>query len=209
MDALRPLRSASRRRAGFAAVKAPKLGVWQKSAPGRASSGFVFTKRVEGLTAPARYRAQVRFRWYGAGGSCCARPRARRATCKQPDQRPDLRAGAVDAAPRAAARPGHLRRSTSATTARTAAGPFDVVLTVGGAEQPPEHGRRGLAPGATRAPSTFVGAALHAAARRCASTLDADRTRVDESERGRRRSSSAPARLQPSTPRGRLAATLD
>ena len=35
----------------FAAVKAPKLGVWQKSAPGRASSGFVFTQRVQGLTA--------------------------------------------------------------------------------------------------------------------------------------------------------------
>ncbi|MGZ6674885.1 MAG: hypothetical protein ACXVFM_21315, partial [Solirubrobacteraceae bacterium] len=37
----------------FAAVKAPKLGVWQKSAPGRVSSGFVFTQRVQGLTAPA------------------------------------------------------------------------------------------------------------------------------------------------------------
>ena len=51
----------------FAAVKAPKLGVWQKSAPGRASSGFVFTQRVQGLPAPASFRAQVRFRWYGKG----------------------------------------------------------------------------------------------------------------------------------------------
>ena len=56
----------------FAAVKAPKLGVWQKSAPGRVSSGFVFTQRVQGLTAPGSFRAQVRFRWYGSGGTAAA-----------------------------------------------------------------------------------------------------------------------------------------
>ena len=82
---------------GFAAVKAPKLGVWQKSAPGRASSGFVFTQRVQGLTAPASFRAQVRFRWYGKGGKLLRSVTRTSAICKQPDQRPDLRAGALDA----------------------------------------------------------------------------------------------------------------
>ena len=82
----------------FAAVKAPKLGVWQKSAPGRASSGFVFTQRVQGLTAPGSFRAQVRFRWYGKGGRLLRSATRTSAICKQPDQRPDLRAGALDAA---------------------------------------------------------------------------------------------------------------
>ena len=81
----------------FAAVRAPKLGVWQKSARGRASSGFVFTQRVQGLTAPASYRVQVRFRWYGVGGKLLRSTTRTSATCKQPDQRPDLRAGVLDA----------------------------------------------------------------------------------------------------------------
>jgi len=53
---------------GFEKIRAPKLGVWQKSVPGRVSSGFVFTQRVQGLTAPGSFRAQVRFRWYGSSG---------------------------------------------------------------------------------------------------------------------------------------------
>jgi hypothetical protein len=72
----------------FAAVKAPKLGVWQKSAPGRASSGFVFTQRVQGLPAPASFRAQVRFRWYGKGSKLLRSATRTSATCKQPSSRP-------------------------------------------------------------------------------------------------------------------------
>ena len=66
----------------------------------------------------------------------------------------------------------------------TAAGPFDVVLTVGGAEQPPERVLAGLAPGASST-VTFL-------APRCApgSTLrfelDAE-DEVDESSEARRR----------------------
>ena len=138
----------------FAAVKAPKLGVWQKSAPGRVSSGFVFTQRVQGLTAPAWFRARVRFRWYGKGGRLLRSATRTSAICKQPDQRPDLRAGALDAA-----RGPLLDQATYEldvrNDGRTAATGFDVVLTVGGAEQPPEH-VAGLAPAATAA-VTFVG----------------------------------------------------
>ena len=139
---------------GFAAVKAPKLGVWQKSAPGRVSSGFVFTQRVQGLTAPAWFRAQVRFRWYAKGGRLLRSATRTSAICKQPDQRPDLRAGALDAA-----RGPLLDQATYEldvrNDGRTAATGFDVVLTVGGAEQPPQH-VAGLAPAATAA-VTFVG----------------------------------------------------
>jgi hypothetical protein len=138
----------------FAAVKAPKLGVWQKSAPGRVSSGFVFTQRVQGLTAPGSFRAQVRFRWYGKAGKLLRSATRTSAMCKQPDQRPDLRARALDAArgplPDQATYDLEVRND-----GRTAATRFDVVLTVGGAEQPPQH-VAGLAPTAT-AIVTFVG----------------------------------------------------
>ena len=137
----------------FAAVRARKLGVWQKSAPGRASSGFVFTQRVQGLTAPAWFRAQVRFRWYGKRGKLLRSATRTSAVCKQPDQRPDLRAGALDAA-----RGPLLDQATYELDVRndghTAANGFDVVLTVGGAEQPPQH-VAGLAPAAI-ARVTFV-----------------------------------------------------
>lgn len=138
----------------FAAVKAPKLGVWQKSAPGRVSSGFVFTQRVQGLPAPAAFRAQVRFRWYGKGGKLLRSATRTSSICKQPDQRPDLRAGALDAA-----RGPLLDQATYALEVRndghSAATGFDVVLTVGGAEQPPQH-VAGIAPTASTT-VTFVG----------------------------------------------------
>ena len=137
----------------FAPVKAPKLGVWQKSASRRVSSGFVFTQRVQGLTAPAWFRAQVHFRWYGKGRKLLRSATRTSAICKQPDQRPDLRAGTLDAA-----RGPLLDQATYALDVRndghTAATGFDVVMTVGGAEQPPQR-VAGLTPAGT-APVTFV-----------------------------------------------------
>jgi hypothetical protein len=131
----------------FAAVKAPKLGVWQKSAPGRASSGFVFTQRVQGLTAPGWFRAQVRFRWYGSSGRLLRSATRTSATCKQPDQRADLRGGTLDAIRTIV--PGQASYELEVRNdGHTAAGPFDVALTVGGVEQPAERVLAGLAPGA-------------------------------------------------------------
>jgi CARDB protein len=158
----------------FAHVKAPKLGVWQKSAPGKVSSGFVFTQRVQGLTAPASYRVQVRFRWYGAGGKLLRSTTRTSATCKQPDQRPDLRAGVLDAVrgplPDQATYALEVRND-----GRTAAPGFDVVLTLGGAEQPAQR-VAGLAAGAATT-VTFV-------APRCApgSTLRFDLDAEDQVE---------------------------
>lgn len=159
----------------FAAVKAPKLGVWQKSAPGRASSGFVFTQRVHGLTAPGSFKAQVRFRWYGKGGKLLRSTTRTSATCKQPDQRADVRAGTLDAV-----RGPGLDQATYqlevTNDGHTAAGPFDVVLTVAGAEQPAQRVAEGLAPAGSRT-ATFV-------APRCApgSTLRFELDAEDEVE---------------------------
>ena len=98
------------------------------------------------------------------------------AICKQPDPRPDLRAGALDAA--AARCP--TRRSYALDVrndGRTAAGPFDVVLTVGGAAQPPRTSPAARA--ARRTPTVTFGRRAARPARRCASTLDAEDA-VDE-----------------------------
>ena len=93
----------------FAAVKAPKLGVWQKSAPGRASSGFVFTQRVQGLTAPASFRAQVRFRWYGKGRQAAALGHAHERDLQAARPAPGPARRRPRRRPRPAARSGHLR----------------------------------------------------------------------------------------------------
>jgi hypothetical protein len=159
----------------FAALKAPKLGVWQKSAPGKASSGFVFTQRVQGLTAPGSFRAQVRFRWYGTGGRLLRSTTRASAICKQPDQRADLRAGTLDAV--RGPQPGEASYQLEVRNdGHTAAGPFDVVLTVAGAEQPAQRVSEGLAAAGSRT-VTFV-------APRCApgSTLRFELDAEDEVE---------------------------
>lgn len=124
----------------FAAVKAPGLSLWQKSA---SASGFVFSQRVQGLAAPGSYKAIVRFRWYGAGGKLLRSTSRETATCVQPDPRPDLRAGLLAAAP------GPTPDQATYTlvvrnVGRGAAGAFDVAF--GALTQPVAEG---LAPGAT------------------------------------------------------------
>jgi CARDB len=117
----------------FLALKAPGLGVWQKSAPGRAS-GFVFKQRVQALAAPGAYKAVVRFRWYGKRG--LLRSTARETgICRQPDQA--------------------TYSLIVLNGGHTAAGPFDVGLAVAGIDQPRERVAGGLAPGASQT-LTFV-----------------------------------------------------
>lgn len=70
-------------------VSAPSFGRWERSRPGR--SGFIYSKRVDGLRAPARYRAVVRFRWLNARGRTVASARRTTPACAQPDPRPNLR----------------------------------------------------------------------------------------------------------------------
>jgi hypothetical protein len=138
----------------YAAIKVPKLGVWQKSAPGKAGSGFVFTQRVQALAAPGSYKAQVRFRWYDKAGKLLRSATRYSPVCRQPDQRADLHAGTLDAT--RGPQPGEATYELEVRNdGRTAAGPFDVVLTVGGVEQPAQRVPEGLSPAGSRT-VTFV-----------------------------------------------------
>jgi hypothetical protein len=122
---------------GFVALKAPGLGLWQRSAPGRAA-GFVFTQRVQGLAAPGAYRAVVRFRWYGKGGRLLRAAARETAVCKQPDQRPDLQIGRLGAVPG----PGPDVATYTLVVrngGRGPAGAFDVLLSGAGADQPTQR----------------------------------------------------------------------
>src|SRR5919197_168869 len=126
-------------------IKVPGLGVWQKSAPGR-SSGFVFNQRVQALAAPGAYRALVRFRWYGKRSKMMRSTTRQTGTCTQPDQRPNLRADALDAA--RGPQPGQATYNLLVRNdGRTNAGPFDVGLEIAGAGQPPQRVATGLAAG--------------------------------------------------------------
>jgi CARDB len=138
----------------YEAVKVPKLGVWQKSAPGKVSSGFVFTQRVQGLAAPGSYKALVRFRWYDRAGKLLRSATRTSPVCKQPDQRADLSAGTLDAV--RGPQPDQATYQLEVSNhGHTAAGPFDVVLSLGGVEQPPQRVGEGLAAGDSRT-VTFV-----------------------------------------------------
>jgi hypothetical protein len=114
------------------AVDAPKFDVWEKSKAGK--PGFIYTKRVDQLQAPAAYRAVVRFRWYDANGKLQRRARRVSTTCSQPDPRPDLTVGRVTATD---AGGGKLRYVVHVRNdGRSDAGAFETVLTVNGAGQP-------------------------------------------------------------------------
>lgn len=118
----------------FARVALPAWGLWQRSDPGR--TGFIYTRTVRALRAPGAYRAIVRFRWYGADGRVLRRARRLTAICRQPDPRPDLRAGALAAAPGLGA--GSVTYLLTVTNAGGGpAGPFAVALTTAGMPQPP------------------------------------------------------------------------
>jgi hypothetical protein len=78
-------------------VRIPGFGAWHTSAAGR--ERYVYTKRVEGLVGPARYRVLVRFRWLDAGGAVVRSARDASPACQMPDPRADLRVGAITVRP--------------------------------------------------------------------------------------------------------------
>ena len=122
-------------------VAAPGFRSWTTAQPGAMS--WVFSRRVESLLGPARYRAQVRFQWIDADGKTVARAKRSSRSCFQPDHRPNLKLKALT-------REGkHRYAALIVNNGRTAPGPFDVQLAVGASLLEP-FTVADLAPGAKR-----------------------------------------------------------
>jgi hypothetical protein len=68
--------------ATFHTVKAAGLGVWRESDPG--VKAFKYLNKVTNLSAPASYRASIRFRWINAKGRPLKRLERHTASCAQP-----------------------------------------------------------------------------------------------------------------------------
>ena len=172
-------------------VAAPSFGRWERSRRGVA--GFVYAKDVHGLTAPGEYRAVVRFRWYAlptAPSPRCAGPPA---AASSPTSGPTSSAARVQVVP--AADGTATYRVAVRNTGRTAAGPFAVALTVGGAPAA-RTTVGGLAPGA--ATTVELTGPACAAGRPAQLTID-DGNAVDESSEdgvGRRPRLSVQPRLR-------------
>jgi hypothetical protein len=66
----------------FHTVKAPDLGMWRESDAG--VKAFKYVNKVTNLSAPADYRAAVRFRWLDAKGRPIKRLERHSAGCVQP-----------------------------------------------------------------------------------------------------------------------------
>ena len=119
---------------GWHRVAAAGFGKWLTSDPG--IGRYVYTKRVVELEAPATYRTIVRFRWLDAAGDRVASSKSTSATCHQADLRPNLRPLGVQAKPGADA--DHARYLVPVVNrGKSAAGPFDVVVSVDGTTLPP------------------------------------------------------------------------
>jgi hypothetical protein len=113
--------------AGWRTVATEGWHDWLKSDPGVAE--YRYTREVARLTAPAAYRAVVRFRWLDADGDVVAHRRARSPVCRQADLRPDLRVDSI--AVRPAADPAQRRYLvTVRNDGRARAGANAVALTV-------------------------------------------------------------------------------
>jgi hypothetical protein len=118
-------------------VAAPGFSRWTSSRAGR----YVFTRRVEALEGPARYRAQVRFQWLDADGHAIARYRAWSRSCRQGDHRANLKLVDLEHA-------GRRYLATVRNNGRSDSGSFALGLTADGVEQ--VVGIESLAPGQTR-----------------------------------------------------------
>jgi len=69
-------------------IDAPNFGEWI-SAPANVAK-YTYDKTVQGLLAPASYRAVIDFRWRDRRGRTVRTEKAISPVCRQPDERPDL-----------------------------------------------------------------------------------------------------------------------
>jgi hypothetical protein len=122
----------------FTPVKGGDLGKWiSPTAPTtlgqRTGDVWVFSHPVVGLVAPASYRFRVSFRWTGAKGRVLATTVDETKPCFEPELRPDLvlQSLTVQAVPGKPDRSDYV--AVVANDGATGAGPFNVVLSSGGA----------------------------------------------------------------------------
>jgi CARDB protein len=110
-------------------VAAPGFSDWTTADPG--TSRYAFTRRVEGLLGPARYRAMVRFKWLDAHGKVIRSARRFSKSCRQPDHRPNLKVKALS-------HEGKRRYVVLvANTGRTETGPFELQVAIAGTSLDP------------------------------------------------------------------------
>lgn len=114
-------------------VAVPGWSDWVTSNPG--VGRYVYTRRVEELVGPARYRAMINFRWL-AGGKRLARARRFTRACRRPDPRPNLRVMAIEVT-------GRQYAVRVANLGREASGEFVLALESAGRRKT----LRALAPG--------------------------------------------------------------
>jgi CARDB len=117
----------------FKKLAVPSWGGWVKSDPDR--QGFVFTKRVEALTAPAGYRAVISFRWLDGDGHIQRTATRTTSVCEQPDPRPDLVLGGVDGTATGKATAAYT--VSIGNEGHSDAVPFAVTITVDGTVSAP------------------------------------------------------------------------
>lgn len=114
-------------------VSVPEWGSWEKADPGR--SAFVFTKRIEALTAPASYRVVVTFRWLDGKNHTIRTTTRTSPTCEVADPRPDLVLAGLDAVATSATRAAYSVAVSN--EGHSDAVPFAVTVTVGGVTSDP------------------------------------------------------------------------
>ena len=119
-------------RSRWTTLPAPGFGVWNTADP--ASKRYVYSKRVENLTAPATYRMVIRFRWLDGDGRRVAALRRVTKPCQQPDLRPDLEPRRVHVTPLTESERRYVIPVRN--TGDSPAGPFAVTLTVNGVALP-------------------------------------------------------------------------
>lgn len=128
-------------RKSYRRIAAPGFRSWSTAAPGTTS--WVFSRRVEALLGPARYRAMVRFQWLDKDGRRVAHAKRYSRACKQPDHRPNLKVKSITRVGR------HRYNALVLNTGITASDPFDLQLAVGTTLLEPVT-VTGLAPGARK-----------------------------------------------------------
>lgn len=117
----------------FKLIDGTGLGVWNSA---RANiKTYRFRKRVENLVAPAAYRAVISFRWLARNGKVARSAVRVSPTCRQPDLRPNLKPGQLNAKGNGRNRPATYNFAVR-NFGRTAASNFDVAFTINGEPRP-------------------------------------------------------------------------